>query len=183
MIAWDRPDAVGDEDCARIIALAEARGLEPATVYGEHGPAANAAVRNVETSYHPRAPETAWLYERIDALFAEAAAAMGLAVGPMREPLQILRYAPGCHFQMWHSDAGYDRRGDRILSISLELSDAVDYDGGDLEIVPHLIGRTRPPRRGAARIFASQGLHRVTPVTRGIRWALVNWTGMPSSGG
>jgi PKHD-type hydroxylase len=176
-VHWDRPSAVSEAECERIVALAESIGLQPALVHGEYGATSNRAVRDVETSFHPRGAATAWLYARLDALLAEAASMLGVEVGPMREDIQILRYRPGSHFHTWHSDAGYDRKGDRILSLSLELSDATDYDGGDLEILPDLLGRTRPPHRGAIRIFRSQGLHRVTPVTRGVRWALVNWTG------
>jgi PKHD-type hydroxylase len=176
-IHWDHPDAFSEAECDRIVALAETIGLQPALVHGEQGAGSSPAVRDVATSFHPRGDATSWLYDRIDALFSEAAVSLGVEIGPMREDLQILRYRPGSHFQMWHSDAGYDRKGDRILSASLELSDAGDYDGGDLEILPNLFGRTRPPRRGAIRIFRSQGLHRVTPVVRGVRWALVNWTG------
>jgi PKHD-type hydroxylase len=31
--------------------------------------------------------------------------------------------------------------------------------------------------RGGARLFPSRAIHRVTPVTRGVRHALVAWTG------
>ncbi|WP_165356431.1 2OG-Fe(II) oxygenase [Sphingosinicella sp. BN140058] len=174
---WEKAEALSSAECARAIALAGGDALRPAEVHGQHGYAPNPHVRDVATSFHPRAPETDWLYARVDGLFAEAAAHLDIAILPMAEDLQILRYGPGNHFQMWHSDAGHDLRGRRALSISIELSDAADYGGGDLELVPHALGRTRPPRRGAARIFPSQALHRVTPVIRGVRWALVNWAG------
>jgi PKHD-type hydroxylase len=116
-----------------------------------------------------------WLFDRVDALFAEAAAALDVAVSPMAEPLQILRYAPGDHFKAWHTDSGLDRIGERLLSISLELSEPGDYAGGVLEIAPK-VNRPRTMGRGGARIFFSRAIHRVTPVTRGQRWALVNWT-------
>ena len=173
---WERADALAESECDRAIALARA-GLQPALVFGQNGYAPNPSVRQVDTSFHARSSESGWLYDIVDGLFAEAAQALGVRVAPMKEDVQIPRYRPGNHFQMWHSDAGHDLRGERTLSISIELSHAGDYDGGDLEIVPHALGRTRPTRRGAARIFPSHALHRVTPVTRGTRWALVNWTG------
>jgi PKHD-type hydroxylase len=173
---WDCPDALDGEECDRAIALAADR-LRPALVYGAGGYAPDPSVRLVDTSFHPRGAATQWLYERVDDLFARAAAALGVAVDPMSEDIQLMCYRPGSHFQMWHSDAGYDLRDRRILSISIELSDAADYVGGDLEIIPDLLGRSRLPRRGAARVFHSHALHRVTPVTSGARWALVNWAG------
>jgi PKHD-type hydroxylase len=123
---------------------------------------------------------TAWIYERLDALFAEAGAALGLEVAPMAEPLQLLRYDVGGHFQAWHSDGGYDKQAERLISVSVELSAPEDHDGGDLEIMPVLLGAGNRPARGGARFFKSQAMHRVTPVTRGRRYALVNWAGAPA---
>jgi PKHD-type hydroxylase len=175
-IHFDRPDAFSADECERIVALAEGAGLAPATVYGGAEAAVDTNVRNVATSYHERNAATAWLHDRLDSLFAEAAAALGVAVAPMAEPLQILRYDEGGHFRAWHSDAGLDARDRRLLSVSVELSPLGAHDGGDLEIAPPVLG-PRTLAQGGARFFLSRALHRVTPVTRGTRWALVNWTG------
>ena len=117
-----------------------------------------------------------WLFARVDMLFAAAADRLGVEAAPMREALQLLRYDENCHFQQWHSDAGLDAIDRRFLSASIELSAPDEYAGGDLEIVPFLMG---PRRRGlgSAQVFHSRLLHRVTPVTSGTRWALVAWTG------
>jgi PKHD-type hydroxylase len=173
----DVPKAFSEAECDDLIALAERSGLVPATVWTAQGDAVVATTRSAETSYHPRGAATGWIYDRLDRLFAEAGRAFGLAVGPVTEPLQILRYALGGHFQTWHSDAGYDRGEGRLVSVSVELSPLGDHDGGDLEIVPDTIGRARDLPRGGARFFPSRALHRVTPVRRGVRHALVIWTG------
>jgi PKHD-type hydroxylase len=57
----------------------------------------------------------------------------------------------------------------------LQLSDPSEYDGGDLElfIAPNPTVATR--KKGLIYIFPSWVLHRVTPVTRGIRKSLVIW--------
>jgi PKHD-type hydroxylase len=179
MLIHDVPQAFGEAECDALIALGERVGLAAATVWSEVGDTVQAAIRSAETSYHPRAPETAWIYERLDPLFARAGAAFGLEVGPVTEHLQIVRYGVGGHFQTWHSDAGYDRGGGRLVSVSVELSPLGDHEGGDLEIVPDTIGRVRSLERGGARFFPSRALHRVTPVRRGVRHALVIWTGGP----
>lgn len=176
----DVPEAFSAAECDALIALGERSGLAPATVWTPDGDCVVPTSRSAETSYHPRGAATAWIYERLDPLFAEAGAAFGLAVGPVAEPLQILRYGVGGHFQTWHSDAGYDRGSGRLVSVSVELSPLGDHEGGDLEIVPDTIGRVRSLERGGARFFPSRALHRVTPVTRGIRHALVIWTGGPA---
>ena len=164
-------------ECERLIALARGDGLAPAPIYGGADHVPPERVRRAQVSMQSRGEANAWLFDRLDALFADAAAELGVAVAPMAEPVQILRYAPGDHFQAWHTDAGADRHGDRLLSVSVELSEPGDHEGGDLEILPDLIGRARSLPRGGARIFFSRALHRVTPVRSGVRWALVNWTG------
>lgn len=177
-LIYDVPQAFGEAECDSLIALGERAGLIPATVWAGDGDQVDTAVRSARTSYHERGPETGWIYDRLDRLFAEAGEAFGLAVGPVTEPLQILRYDEGGHFQTWHSDAGYDAAGaSRLVSVSVELSEPGDHEGGNLEIIPDTIGRTRSLGRGGARFFPSKALHRVTPVTSGVRHAMVIWTG------
>jgi PKHD-type hydroxylase len=173
----DRPGVFTAAECDRLIALAQASELAPAPIYGGASHVPPDRVRRVAVSMQARGEANAWLFERLDALFADAAAELGVAVAPMTEPVQILCYAPGDHFQAWHTDAGADRHDDRLLSASVELSELGDHEGGDLEILPDLIGKARTLERGGARIFLSRALHRVTPVRSGMRWALVNWTG------
>jgi PKHD-type hydroxylase len=177
-LIFDRPDAFSAEECDRIVALGEAGRPHPAPVYGSAGDEqVDPAIRDAVTSYRARSDETAWLYDRLDALFAEAAGALGLPVGPISEEVQILRYGPGGHFQLWHTDAGADAHDARRISVSVELSEPGDHEGGVLEIVPDTVGRPRSLPRGGARFFPSRALHRVTPVIRGTRHALVIWTG------
>jgi len=64
----------------------------------------------------------------------------------------------------------------RKLSLSLQLSEFDEYEGGNLEFKDirdriHLAPRTR----GSIIIFDSRTIHRVTPVTKGIRKSLVCW--------
>jgi PKHD-type hydroxylase len=170
-------DAFSTEDCRAILSLAgEAMTHAPlwnGTEYHQHD-----AGRRADLTCLDRGGSAEWLFERLDGLFAAAAERLGTAVRPLQEQLQLLRYGEGGHFQQWHSDAGLDAIDRRLLSVSVELSEPEAYDGGDLQIAPSLMaGAPRP--LGSARIFFSRALHRVTPVTRGTRWALVGWTGGP----
>jgi PKHD-type hydroxylase len=180
-LVFDRRDAFSGAECDRIIALGEAGRPHAAPVYGSAGETVDPAVRDVTTCYRARDGETGWLYDRLDALFIEAAQALRLTVGPISEEVQILRYGLGGHFAQWHTDAGFDAHDRRRISVSVELSEAGDYEGGVLEIVPDTVGLPRTLPRGGARFFPSRALHRVTPVIRGTRHALVIWTGAPSS--
>ena len=164
------------EACDSIVALGAAAPDEAGPVWTQAAYGIDASARDVRSTLHER-EASPWLFDRLDALFAQASAHFGIEVGPIGEPVQILRYQVGQHFLRWHSDAGFDRQGKRLLSMSVELSEPGDYQGGLLELVPDTVGRPRTLPRGSAQIFPSRALHRVTPVTAGVRWALVAWTG------
>ncbi|HEX8307602.1 MAG TPA: 2OG-Fe(II) oxygenase [Allosphingosinicella sp.] len=176
-LIYDVPEAFTQAECERLIALGERAGLVPATVWAGAGDEVDRSVRSARTSHHPRGPETGWIYDRLDLLFAEAGEAFGFALGPVCEALQILRYDEGGHFRTWHSDAGYDAIDRRLVSVSVELSAPGDHEGGDLEIVPDTVGQRRTLGRGGARFFPSKAIHRVTEVVHGTRHAMVIWTG------
>ena len=63
----------------------------------------------------------------------------------------------------------------RRLSATVQLSAPEDYDGGSLELRDGAAVRTATREAGSLVAFPSTTLHRVTPVTRGVRYALVAW--------
>jgi PKHD-type hydroxylase len=170
-----RPDAFTAAECDRILALAAPADALPGPVWNGESYQVDRARRDVASQLVARDAAHEWLFARLDVLIAEAAMAFGLTSRPIGEPVQLLRYDPGSHFAQWHSDAGYDLGTGRVVSLSVELSDPSEHEGGDLEIVPDTVGRRRTLPRGGALIFPSRAIHRVTPVTRGRRWALVAW--------
>jgi PKHD-type hydroxylase len=68
----------------------------------------------------------------------------------------------------------------RKLSFSLQLTNSLDYEGGDLVLHyksdPEIASRTQ----GTITFFPSYTLHEVTPVTKGIRRSLVGWITGPA---
>lgn len=80
----------------------------------------------------------------------------------------------------WHVDKGAMGGGmsPRKLSMVLQLSDPTDYEGGDLELNTGRI-ETAKKQRGIVYAFPSYVLHRVTPVTAGLRRTLVVWVAGP----
>ena len=175
------PAAFTAEECDRLIAMGAVAAAQPGPVYSGDGYGVDRGQRDVCTTLHVRDDSNLWLFERLDMLFAAAAEPLELPVGPIGEPIQILRYDVGSHFATWHSDAGLDAPDRRRISLSIELSEREDYDGGELEVVPERVGLPRTLPRGSAQVFPSRTLHRVTPVTRGRRWSLVAWTGAPQA--
>ena len=84
------------------------------------------------------------------------------------EDLQFATYNKD-DFYGWHKDA--DINNNRMLSVSVQLSDPNTYEGGDLQIKDFLAERAR----GTILVFNSNLLHRVLPVTSGVRYSLVQW--------
>ena len=90
------------------------------------------------------------------------------------EPIQIAEYGAGDFFK-WHADFGNGPESVRKLSLSIQLSDAADYEGGDLQFMVNEEGVSAPRTLGTVVIFPSFVLHRVTPITSGKRRSLVGW--------
>ena len=95
--------------------------------------------------------------------------------------IQILKYRPGGHYE-WHIDYGicWHPGLDRKLSISIQLSNESQYEGGELEIRNWKGDNiTAPKMLGSAIVFDSRVTHRAKPVTEGERIVLVGWASGP----
>ena len=89
-------------------------------------------------------------------------------------PLMLSRYRPGESYGLHVDDAlmGGVRTD---VSFTLFLSDPDAYEGGALEIEDMLEARQIRLPAGSVVVYPSTTLHRVTPVTRGERLAVVGW--------
>lgn len=99
------------------------------------------------------------------------------------EKLQFTTYrgddGDGGHYG-WHIDRGGSARSGlppRKLSMVIMLSDPDDYEGGELQIQDGPEPSVLAPTRGIIHVFPSWVLHRVTPVTAGVRRTAVIWAG------
>lgn len=124
-------------------------------------------------------PATNWIYQKL--------AAMAMEINNTRfwfdllgfnQHLQLTNYTVGDHFN-WHQDFGAGEISDRKLSLTVQLSDPDEYEGGDLEfMVNHNVVKA-PRVKGTIIIFPSFILHRVTPITKGTRKSIVGWVSGP----
>ena len=117
-----------------------------------------------------------WLYERIWSAAQECNRRFFCVdIAGVEANIQLGRYdSTDRGFYDWHTDfAGI--RPLRKISISIQLSQPEDYDGGDLELMYGTEPQKLDKTRGTFIAFPSFMLHRVTPVTRGTRWSLVAW--------
>lgn len=68
----------------------------------------------------------------------------------------------------------------RKLSISIQLTDPTEYEGGELYLYTEEEGKVMDKAQGTLILFPSYTLHEVMPVTKGERNSLVSWvTGKP----
>ena len=118
-------------------------------------------------------PDRHWLYHKLGALFAQANRRFGFELTGFVDALQFTEYGSGEHFD-WHMDIGRDQTSLRKLSVSIQLTDPSEYEGGMLEFLG-LGAMAESRERGSATFFPSYMGHRVTPVTRGVRRSLVAW--------
>jgi PKHD-type hydroxylase len=82
----------------------------------------------------------------------------------------------------WHTDTSLSSSNSpyRKLSMSLLLSDPSEFEGGELQVKYGSDDiKQLEQKKGRAWFFPSWTLHRVTPVTKGIRRSLVLWVGGP----
>ena len=94
------------------------------------------------------------------------------------DPVQLAQYGVSDYFD-WHIDLGLGRSSMRKLSITVQLADPANYEGGELQF--HGLANVQQPKsQGTAIVFPSFLPHRVTPVTRGTRYSLVAWASGPA---
>ena len=118
-----------------------------------------------------------WLYSRIENMVMEANQTWNFDLYSVRDSIQYTEYYEGGGHYDWHMDIGPFPINNRKISITIQLSDPNDYIGGDLEIWTGNGIQTCARQKGAALLFPSYMLHRVTPVTSGTRKSLVLWVG------
>lgn len=94
------------------------------------------------------------------------------------QELQLTRYSDGDFFD-WHLDFGAGEISARKLSMTVQLSDPNDYEGGDLQFMINQEIVNAPREKGTIVIFPSFILHRVTPITKGTRQSIVGWVSGP----
>ena len=174
------PDAFTPAECARIVAIAHRDELAEAGLVNR---ISDHTIRRAEIAWLDEREGTGWVMERIIELVAAAnRESFGFDLTDFAESPQVARYGAerAGHFG-WHSDVGEGpvaRR--RKLTLVVQLSDASGYDGGVLELRPDLAVRAAEQVQGAATLFPSFVLHRVTPVSRGERHSLTTWAHGPA---
>ena len=164
-----RHKALSASECARVIALGEARAAVAAALERGHAVEYRAStIRWIEPD-----DDAQWLYHRLGILFREVNRSFCFDLVGLAEALQYTVYGPGDKFD-WHIDLGAGTISGRKLSVSILLSADAEYEGGGLEFL-NAGGDRSGLGIGTAIFFPSNMAHRVAPVIRGTRRSLVAW--------
>ena len=145
---------------------------------GEVGGGPDGAVsdyRKSDIAWIPDNQDATWLYSKIADLSMIANREMwNFDIWGYHDSLQYTTYyGDGGHYD-WHADLG-PNMSNRKLSVVLQLSDPSEYEGGELQMNVGGSIMSVPRQKGLICFFPSFVLHRVTPLTSGIRTSLVTW--------
>ena len=175
-----QPGLLGRSECEWLIEAGAALDATAGTI-GVSGETVDPAIRDAEVAFLPRGGDLEAIFHRIDRWVALANDTwFGIDYHRDGQPLfQFSIYGPGQYYGP-HVDTllfSGDMPTQRKVSVTVQLSDGGDYEGGDFRL--HYV-RSQPPSdvlrgAGTAVAFPSLAIHEVEPVTRGVRYALVGW--------
>jgi PKHD-type hydroxylase len=150
--------------------------LEKAKTFSDN----DKSVRSSSVKWIPKTAQWDWLYQKLMKYAVEANDTLwhfDLISAP--ELIQYTEYyaSEGGHYD-WHQDIGPGFGSLRKVSITVQLSETDEYEGGDLELWQGGQSILSSPRgAGNVVIFPSYMMHRVKRVEKGTRRSFVLWVG------
>jgi len=175
------PDAFTPAELDAIETLGDGLTGSVASTTGNNGGDLVNRMRITQVAWVHRTTESSWLYERIESLVQQLnAQTFQYDLRGFSDNFQYAVYhgSSGGHYG-WHIDMIPHPRGERKMSLSLQLSDSSQYEGCDLQFIAGGSVETAPRERGTLIAFPAYITHRVTPATAGTRKSLVVWAAGP----
>lgn len=180
-VTWN--DAFTDEELDRIVAYGDAQAKQKGTIGGSDPASDFSQIRESTVAWLPLNQDTGWFYDRMAWIARQLNGQFyKFDLHGFCEDMQFTIYTGEMegHYT-WHVDAGASNGfPPRKFSLVLQLSKPEDYEGGDLQVFTSKEPTTVDKKRGLVAAFPSYVLHRVTPVTSGVRKTLVVWTCGPA---
>jgi len=169
--------AFTDEEIDRIVSIGNSMPTNNSIISGGE---LEPTIRNSRNSWLGHMSETDFIYSKLAHMARQLNGEFfDFELTGFFEQLQFTVYdETGSHYD-WHLDKMLSDLPPRKLSLVLQLSDPSEYEGGDLELFVSSIPTKVERKKGLLTAFPSFTLHRVTPVTSGIRKSLVAWVGGP----
>jgi PKHD-type hydroxylase len=145
---------------------------------GHIGKGVSANIRNSKVSYVNPGKDSHWVFDKLGKILLDLNGNYKFELSGFSEGLQVAEYsAPDGHYS-WHNDIGTGLFSTRKLSMTVQLSDVGDYEGGDLQFADSTA--LAPKEIGSLIVFPSYLAHRVKPVTSGMRKSMVSWISGPA---
>lgn len=140
----------------------------------------NEELRQSSVMFIDNTDENKWIYDKLAMLATKTnQERYYFDLAGFYQELQLTRYSEGNFFN-WHLDFGVGEISARKLSVTVQLSDPDEYEGGDLQFMINDKVVNAPRTKGTVIIFPSFIMHRVTPITKGTRQSIVGWvSGVP----
>ena len=162
-------NAFSKEECQTIINIAKDKGLIKGTTKGETD------VRDSKISWLYPTDDIDWVFRRVtDITLNLNERFFKFDLFGLNEGFQFTNYeAPSGKYGK-HIDRGINCAV-RKLSISIQLTDPKEYEGGELYLYDDDKGTLMDKTQGTLIMFPSYVLHEVMPVTKGERNSLVSW--------
>jgi len=164
---------LNQEDIDYILSRPEWKKQEESTVMSGNGNLTDTSVRRSDVSWMGVDKENEHIWKKLAETVARVNAQFfNYELTGFLEPAQLSTYSEddkGCYD--WHVDtATKDSPTPRKLSMTLLLSSPSDFEGGEFQIKPNTNqAETAALSQGRAWFFPSYMLHRVSPVTKGVR--------------
>ena len=142
------------------------------------------SIRRSDLNWLANTSESEWVFEKLGHIVSSLNSQFfRFNLTGFGENIQLTNYDSSEHGMYgWHVDMTSNAQSPcRKLSLVLQLSDPVEYEGGVLELQPHNKDVIKMRKqRGLVVVFPSWTLHQVTPVTQGSRQSLVAWITGPA---
>jgi PKHD-type hydroxylase len=162
-------NAFSKEECQTIINIAKNKGLIKGNTFGK------GAARDSKISWLYPADDMDWVFSRVTDIT--------LNLNERFFKFDLFGLNEGFQFTNYESPSGkYGKHVDRQinspvrkLSISIQLTNPEEYEGGELYLYDGNEGALMDKTQGTLILFPSYVLHEVMPVTKGERNSLVSW--------
>jgi PKHD-type hydroxylase len=177
-VTWD--GSFSNEELDRIISYCDSAGTEYGVTFGSSTKEETEAHRVSNVKFHERNDNTAWIFDKLNFVIQSANEQFYNFHLNGYSNFQYTTYDADGRYD-WHTDMSFGQKyGEdaepRKLSLTLLLND--EFEGGQFQINS---GKEElpidvPMHKGRVVLFPSFMIHRVTPVTKGIRKSIVVWT-------
>ena len=173
------PNFLTKEECDEILKFSlKNLKLFPSEIINNYIDGVDNNIRKSNQVFYPYYKKFPFLLEKMSKLLNKYISVKGLDLDYKHSQFQFTEYNVGNHFN-WHKDTYGEKitNYDRYCSLVIQLNDT--YEEGDLEIKT-IEGENLIVEKGVGNLilFLSDIEHRVTPVTSGVRYTLVNWVSL-----